>query len=49
MLIFINTEKDLHDLIKAFGLSRPEKIVDLIADKPVIVSPEVAKLIMRAA
>ena len=45
----IETQKQLHDFISMFGLVDSDKIITLLADKKVIVSPVIAKLIQDKA
>lgn len=48
-MLILNNIKQLNDFIKLTGITRPENIAKLLADKKVIVSPDVAKVILKAA
>lgn len=47
-MLILNNIKQLNDFIKLTG-KRPENIAEFLAGKNVIVSPVVAKVILKAA
>jgi len=49
MFITINNMKQLNEFLQAAGITRPEKIKSVLSDKNILVSPNVAKLILKAA
>lgn len=49
MFITINNLKQLFDLLEAEGISTPDEIVEMLSDKDIIVSPDVANIILEAA
>lgn len=48
MLVIDNTTK-LNDFLKVAGLTRPKEIAALLSDKKILVSPLIAKLILKVA
>lgn len=47
--MLINTVNELNDFIEKSGVSCPEKIIELMSENKIIVSPVVAKLILTPA
>ena len=47
--MIIETQKQLHDFISMFGLVDSDKIITLLADKKVVVSHSIYKLIQDKA
>ena len=49
MLNTIQTVADLNKFVALFGSLQPEDIIDKLADKKLIISSEMARLILRQA
>lgn len=49
MFIVINNIAQLNAFLEAAGITTPDEIVELLSDKNIIVSPNVANVILEAA
>jgi hypothetical protein len=49
MFIVINNIKELEQFLSEKGITTPSEIVEVLADKDILVSPDIAALIMEAA
>ena len=49
MFIVINNMKELNDFLKSAGIVRPDKIINVLSDKNIVVSHGVAQTLLKAA
>ena len=47
--MIIETSQQLNDLIASFGSIDPDKLIELLADKKIILSPTIARLVQDKA